>query len=468
MPERDFRKHIVIAGGGLVGSLAAVMLARRGHSSTLFERRPDMRRETISAGRSINLAVSVRGLHALGLVGLEGQVLAEAVPMKGRMMHAVDGTLSFQPYGLDDSECIHSISRGALNKTLLSAAEATGRVRIHFRHRLTSADPESGRATFVDDATGESTEACGDLLLGTDGSGSVLRKAAASRPGFTSTEELLDYGYKEFHIPPTDDGRHRLEKHALHIWPRGSFMLIALPNFDGSFTCTLFLPWEGPLSFATLTAPEAVQAFFRTHFADVVPLLDDVAGTYFTNPTGQMVTVKCSRWDIGRRTLLLGDAAHAIVPFFGQGMNCGFEDCALLDALVADHPDDWMDRLGSYAADRKPNADAIADMAVGNFVEMRDKVGDARFLLEKQVEKLLLRHFPGRFVSRYALVSFSRMPYRLANEAGRAGDALLAALCEKITRPEELDLVQADTLLRETFEPVVAAARANIAARESA
>jgi kynurenine 3-monooxygenase len=296
----------------------------------------------------------------------------------------------------------------------------------------------------------------------TDGSGSLLRKTASEKSDFVQSEEPLDYGYKEFHIPPASGGGHQLEKHALHIWPRGTFMLIALPNFDGSFTCTLFLPWKGELSFESLAAPEAVAAFFDRSFADVVPLLGDVAGTFFANPTGQMVTVKCAPWNVGRRTLLLGDAAHAIVPFFGQGMNCGFEDAALLDALVDAAPHDWTSQLAEFAAHRKPDADAIADMAVGNFVEMRDKVGDARFLLEKQVEKLLLREFPDRFVSRYALVSFSRMPYRLAAEAGRAGDALLAALCDGLTQADRFDRALADRLLRERFEPIIAAARAGL------
>lgn len=465
MPMTDsISARVVVAGGGLVGSLASLLLARRGIPVDLYERRPDMRRETISAGRSINLAVSVRGLHALGLVGLAEAVLAEAVPMRGRMMHGLDGTLAFQPYGLDESECIHSISRGALNKALLTAAEGTGRVAVRFRHRAVSADLDGGRVSFVDEATGERHEAAGDLVLGTDGSGSVLRKAASERPGFTQTEEPLDYGYKEFHIPPAPGGGHQLEKHALHIWPRGSFMLIALPNFDGSFTCTLFLPWVGPVSFEALKAADTVVEFFARHFPDVVPLLGDVAGTFFTNPTGQMVTVKCGPWNVGRRTLLLGDAAHAIVPFFGQGMNCGFEDCALLDALIASAPDDWTSRLAMFAASRKPDADAIADMAVGNFVEMRDKVGDARFLLEKQVEKLLLKEFPDRFVSRYALVSFSRMPYRLAAEAGRAGDELLAALCEGLPHADRFDRALADRLLHERFEPVITAARAALTA----
>ena len=455
MATPDSIERIKVIGSGLVGSMLSMFLARRGFDVEVFERRPDMRKETISAGRSINLALSTRGIHALERLGLAQEVLAQAIPMKGRMMHAVDGTLAYQPYGKNDAECIYSISRGGLNKTLLSHAEATGRVRMHFRHRATSVNFDEATLECVDDATGETKEVAGDLLFGTDGSASALRAAMKARPGFAQTENVLDYGYKEFHIPPAADGGFQLEKHALHIWPRGMFMLIALPNFDGSFTCTLFLPFEGALSFATLQEPAAVERFFGEYFADVVPLLTDVTGTFFKNPTGQMVTVKCAPWNVGDRALVLGDAAHAIVPFFGQGMNCGFEDCALLDDFIDANPTTWHRDLGTYATNRKPDADAIADMAVANFVEMRDKVGDPNFLLEKAIEKRLLNEFPGRFTSRYALVSFSRVPYRFAQEVGFVADTILEELRRGVSRADEVDLATASTLITQKLEPVL-------------
>jgi kynurenine 3-monooxygenase len=455
MRTPDSIEHVKIVGSGLVGSMLAMYLARRGYDVEVFERRPDMRKETIRAGRSINLALSTRGIHALERLGLAEAVLAEAIPMKGRVMHATDGVLSYQPYGKNDDECIYSISRGGLNKTLLANAEATGRVRIHFRHRATAVDFDAATLECVDEASGEPKRVAGDLLFGTDGSASALRAAMKARPGFVQSEDVLSYGYKEFHIPPTADGGFQLEKNALHIWPRGTFMLIALPNFDGSFTCTLFLPWEGALSFEALQEASAVERFFATYFADVVPLLTDVTGTFFTNPTGQMITVKCAPWNVGARALVLGDAAHAIVPFFGQGMNCGFEDCALLDDFITANPSGWHRDLATFAASRKPDADAIADMAVANFVEMRDKVGDPGFLLEKAIEKRLLNAFPGRFTSRYALVSFSRVPYRFAQEVGFVADGILQELRRGVASADEVDLAAASSLIAQKLEPVL-------------
>ncbi len=455
MPTPDSIEHVNVIGSGLVGSMLAMFLARRGYAVEVFERRPDMRKETIRAGRSINLALSTRGIHSLERLGLAQEVLAEAIPMKGRMMHAVDGTLAYQPYGKNDDECIYSISRGGLNKALLTHAEATGRVNIHFRHRATAVNFDDASLECVDEETGATKTIAGDLLFGTDGSASALRTAMKAQPGFTQSEDVLDYGYKEFHIPPTADGAFQIEKNALHIWPRGTFMLIALPNFDGSFTCTLFLPWKGELSFETLQEPAAVERFFSAYFADVVPLLTDVTGTFFKNPTGQMVTVKCAPWNVGDRALVLGDAAHAIVPFFGQGMNCGFEDCALLDDFIGANPTAWHRDLGTYAKNRKPDADAIADMAVANFVEMRDKVGDPNFLLEKAIEKRLLNEFPGRFTSRYALVSFSRVPYRFAQEVGFVADGILGELRRGVTRADDVDLATASALITQKLEPVL-------------
>ena len=439
-----------VIGMGPVGSLLALELARRGITVDAFERRPDLRAKTISAGRSINLAVSARGIAALQNVALAETVLAEAVTMRGRMMHAVDGTLTFQPYGADPSLCIHSISRGGLNKTLLTAAEATGRVTVRFEARVEACDLAAGSLRV----NGEPVAMGEGPLFGTDGSASVLRRALLDDVSGHATEDVLDTAYKELHVAPGPGGTFRMERNALHIWPRGAFMLIALPNFDGSFTVTLFMPSQGLVSFAQLGSPDAVEAFFATHFADVVPLLEDLTGTFFRNPTGQLVTVRCAPWTDQRgRTLLLGDAAHAIVPFFGQGMNAGFEDVALLsdalDAALEGTRGPWTEVLRPFATARKADTDAIAALALENFVEMRDRVADPDFLLQKAVEKQLERTMPGEYLGRYALVSFHRVPYRVALEVGRVSDAILATVCAGKSRLEDVDLAWAQALVRE-------------------
>jgi kynurenine 3-monooxygenase len=450
-------KQITVVGAGLVGSLLSIYLGRRGHQVTLLERRPDMRVETISAGRSINLAISVRGLHALKEVGMEAAVLEHAVPMQGRMMHSVKGERTFQRYGKDDSEAINSISRGELNKTLMTAAEATGNVKILFNQRVTDCDLNNRRIRLQNEKTGEITELNPELLIGTDGSASVIRQEMQKQDGYECSESLLDYGYKELCIPSGQAGSFLMEKNALHIWPRGNFMLIALPNFDGSYTVTLFLPMESPmegqLSFASLNTKEKVQAFFESQFGDAVPLISSLTETFFSNPTGRMVTIKSNPWHWQDWALLVGDAAHAIVPFFGQGANCGFEDCSVLAQLMDEHPADWNRYFAAYSKNRKPNADAIADMAVANFVEMRDKVGNPRFLLEKEVEKILQKTFPEEYISRYSLVSFSRAPYSLALQLGALQDKLLAELCDGLNNPQEADLGKAHQMIQSQLLP---------------
>ena len=444
-------ERTVLAGAGLVGSLLAVFLARRGRAVELFERRPDMRREQISAGRSINLAISVRGLHALAQVGLEQEALAHAIPMLGRMIHARDGSLAFQAYGKDDTQCIRSISRGLLNRMLLDAAERTGRVRLSFRRRVVGLALDRRELT-VEGEDGRTERVDGAVVYGTDGAGSAVRRAVVEARGGTSHEMLLAHGYKELTLPAGPDGSWRLERNALHIWPRGDFMLIALPNEDGSFTCTLFLAFEGAQSFATLEPPGAVRAFFRAQFGDVEPMLPDLEAQFGGNPTGSMVTVKCSAWHSGGGALLLGDAAHAIVPFFGQGMNCGFEDCVVLDGLEAEGgPREEI--FARFEQLRRPNTDAIADMAVENFVEMRASTADPRFLLEKAIEKRLLAELPAEFVSRYALVTFSRAPYRVAYDAGRIASDIVSELAEGVSSAAEVDLGQARELVAARLTP---------------
>ena len=424
---------LAIVGAGPVGSLLALTLARRGHSIDVWERRPDMRRVDIAAGRSINLAVSTRGLHALHEVGLDEDVLREAVPMLGRMTHAVDGKLALLPYGRSEREYINSMSRGGLNKLLMTRAEETGRVRIHFGQRLVDYDFARRVARF--DPGGEVPA---ELIVGSDGSASALRACLGGRV----SEEVLSSGYKELTMPPRDGG-FAMHRNALHIWPRGNFMLIALPNLDGSFTCTLFLPFEGSPSFAELRTEADAQAFFERHFPDAVPLIPGLARQFMQAPLGRMVTVKAWPWSRGS-ALLLGDAAHAIVPFFGQGMNAGFEDVTLLSGMLTG---DWAGDFARFAERRKPDTDAIADLAVENFVEMRDKVADPQFLRMREIEHELQERMPGRYLTRYQLVTFTRVPYRVALRAGEIQARLLAELAQQAQPDYQRGVRVADEML---------------------
>jgi kynurenine 3-monooxygenase len=451
--QKPLRDKVVVVGEGLVGSLLAAILARKGLSVEVFERRADMRKEKVSAGRSINLALSTRGLHALAELGLDRKVLTQAIPMFRRVMHAQSGALSFQPYGKDDSEHINSISRAWLNAVLMDEAEKSPAVRINFKRKAVGADFSKGILHVENTDTGTIEEIAAEVVIGADGSGSAIRQELAARPGYDSSSQSLKHGYKELCLPARageGDARFQLEKNALHIWPRGTYMLIALPNWDGSFTCTLFLPFEGPLSFESLDSPEAVMDFFRIQFPDAVPLIPDLTEQFFANPVGAMTMVKCFPWSVGGRALILGDAAHAMVPFYGQGMNCGFEDCSVLSALIdkrLSDTRDWESVFTEFERERKPDADAIAEMALENFVEMRDKVADPRFLLEKKVERLLAERFSGEYVPRYSLVTFSRVPYRFAQRAGAVQNRILAELCRDLKRAEDVDWNKARALI---------------------
>ncbi len=426
-------REIQIIGGGLVGSLWAVMLARMGFESTLFERRSDPRLTRKSEGRSINLAVSVRGFHALEQAGLLEQVRPIALPMYGRRMHAVDGALSFQPYGLD-GQAIYSVSRSALNCVLLEAAERSRGVRLKFEHRLKRVDFSKRELSFESHPSAKVGR-----VFGTDGSASVLREAM----GVPTQVQKLNYGYRELSIPPDALGGFQLDSQALHIWPRGTYMLIALPNHDRSFTCTLFLPFEGEKSFQALNRVEQARVFFEREFGDALALMPQFDQEWTENPVGQMVTIRTESWNRGGEALLMGDAAHAIVPFFGQGMNSGFEDCSLLSERMQSDLISWDELFQQFSNERRPDADAIADLAQENFIEMRDRVGDPEFLKEREIERVLQREFPRDYMSRYALVSFSRVPYRVAKKAGEIQAQILQELGREISRLEDLDLERA-------------------------
>jgi kynurenine 3-monooxygenase len=441
-------KRITLIGAGLNGPLLAIGLVKRGFAVEIYERRPDMRRVRMSAGRSINLALSTRGIHALEQAGLWSDMQRIIIPMKGRMMHSATSALTFQPYGKNESEVINSISRAELGIALMNAAEAE-RVKVRFHQRCTGMDFKTGTIRLHDEESGVAHSVDSDVVIGCDGSASAIRSGMVHQSRFNFSQEYLDYGYKELTIPAGPDGKHVLETNALHIWPRGSYMLIALPNVDGTFACILFLPFEGVESFERLSTSPAVLEFFNAHFPDAVPLMPDLADNFFANPTGSMVTIKCSPWYVEGRALLLGDAAHAIVPFFGQGINCGFEDCTVLLELLDRDGADWERIFREFEQLRKANTDAIADLAVENFVEMRDRVADPRFLLRKKVELALEVRYPHKFVPKYAMVTFHRIPYAMALSRGRVQDRILDQLCDGIENVENLDWRKADSVIRD-------------------
>jgi kynurenine 3-monooxygenase len=433
--------------------LLGIELVKRGFEVEIYERRPDMRRVRMSAGRSINLALSARGIHALRRASLWDQMQRIIVPMKGRMMHSPTSDVTFQAYGRGESDVINSISRADLNIGLMNAAEAQG-VKIHFYKRCVGIDLRTGALQLHDEQSDETESVGPGVVIGCDGSASAIRGTMLNRSRFNLSQQYLDYGYKELTIAAGPGTKHVLEPHALHIWPRGNYMLIALPNIDGTFACILFLPFHGPDSFEKLSTPSEVLDFFQSRFPDAVPLMPDLVETFFTNPVGAMVTIKCSPWQFDGKALLLGDAAHAIVPFFGQGINCGFEDCTVLTGLLDQFGADWKKVFGDFEQARRVNTDAIADLAIENFVEMRDRVADPRFLFRKKVELALEAKYPRRFVPKYSMVTFLRVPYGTALKRGQIQDQILTDLCERIDRVDDLNWSKAEELIDSQLTPL--------------
>jgi kynurenine 3-monooxygenase len=408
--------HIAITGAGLVGSLLAIYLKNRGYQVSVFERRNDMRKSASYEGRSINLALSNRGIRALEEVGLAEELKKEAIPMHGRMIHDLQGHLNFQPYG-KAGQYINSISRSGLNKVLMTKAESLG-VEFHFEQRVTAVDFEKTELT-IQHSTFNIQHSPFDLIIGSDGAFSAVRLAMQFTDQFNFSQSYIEHGYKELHIPTGVAGSFQMEKNALHIWPRESYMLIALPNPDGSFTLTLFFPFTGETSFETLSTKEKVTDFFKSVFPDAYALMPQLLEEFFQNPSSSLVTMRCYPW-VRNKTLLIGDAAHAIVPFYGQGMNAGFEDCRVLNQLLDQFADDWDQVLPSFQEIRKPNADAIAKLALDNFVEMRDLVNDADFILRKKIESKLHELFPEKWIPLYSMVTFhENIPYSVAYETGQ-------------------------------------------------
>src|SRR6266540_3397078 len=414
----------VLIGSGLAGGLLAAYLGRRGYDVDLHERRADPREGNIVGGRSINLAISTRGIHALEQIGIADEALRHAIPMRGRMIHDKSGALHFAPYDVDPKKCINSIGRASLNAAVIEAAQRYPNVRVHFNHKCTDVDPAKAVCHLETETT--KLTARSDAVIGVDGAFSAVRASMQRNiDNFQYNESYLAHGYKELTIPPGPDGSWRIEKNALHIWPRKSFMMIALPNPDGSFTCTLFWEFEGPRSFATTKSDDDVRRFFDEEFPDAVPLMPRLLEDFLQNPTGSLVTIRCAPWFYRDKVCLLGDAAHAIVPFYGQGMNAAFEDCVVLDECLEKFPDNRERAFGEYFSRRKENADALADLAIGNFVEMRDKTASKTFRAKKKLDHLLEAALPGIYLPLYTMVTFTRMPYAVAAKRARAQDLLV-------------------------------------------
>lgn len=418
-------EKVTLVGGGLAGSLMSIYLAKRGYEVYIYERRDDMRSGTYVGGRSINLALSTRGLRGLAKVGLDQEVLDIAIPMSGRMMHPVAGDLKYQPYG-KEGQAIYSVSRGQLNIKLLQLADQYPNIHMFFNHKCIASNLETCETTFVNEK-GETVVDKADVVLGTDGAFSALRDAMQRTPRFNFSQNYENYGYKELEIVPNADGDFQMDKNSLHIWPRQSFMMIALPNPGGNFTCTLFMPFDGKQGIDDLKTPEQIQDFFNTYFPDAVPMMPGLVDDYQQNPTGMLTTMRCYPWVKGNNALM-GDSAHAIVPFYGQGMNCSFEDCVVLDECIEELGGDWTSVLDAYQKLRKPNADAIANLALQNFVEMRDLVGSDAFLHKKKVEHMLSEKHPDLFVSQYERVTFSTRDYAEALAYGEMNDRVLESI----------------------------------------
>ncbi|MCK0158458.1 FAD-dependent monooxygenase [Cellulophaga sp. F20128] len=427
-------RNIAIVGSGLVGSLLAIYLKKMGHTVTVFDRRPDIRLVEFS-GRSINLAMSNRGWNALREVGLEDEIKKIAIPLYQRAMHVNDKPVYFQKYGMEE-EAIWSTSRGLLNRKMIDLAEEEG-VKFRFSEKVWDVDLPEAKIFTGETEKGIWEEYKYDCIFGCDGAFSRVRHKMQRRSGFDYSQQFIKVGYKELSILPNADGTHKLDKHSFHIWPRGEFMLIAMPNIDGSFTCTLFMPFEGTVSFENITTQKEARTFFETYFPNVMLDLDNLIEDFFKNPTSAMVTMKCYPWTYWDKAALVGDSAHAVVPFYGQGMNAGFEDIFVLTNLLVKHKDDWATAFEEYQKERKPNADAIAELSYRNFMEMSSKTANAAFLLQKKIEKKFASEHPDKWKPVYSRVTFSNKPYAEALALGDVQEEVMKQIM-KLPNIEEI------------------------------
>jgi kynurenine 3-monooxygenase len=420
--------RFTIVGAGLGGTLLACYLGKAGYLVDVYEKRPDPRIHGAEGGRSINLALSVRGIEALRGVGLAEEVLRHAIPMRGRMIHSPARKLAFQPYGKDPDEVIHSVSRAGLNLALINAAARFPGVRLFFQHKCTGIDLGGPTVEFADEVgSGLGPVSC-DRVIAADGAYSTIRAHLQKQEGFNYQQAYESHGYKELTIPAGPDGAFLMEKNALHIWPRQSFMMIALPNLDGSFTVTLFWPFEGSHSFAAIKTDDDLLRFFQNQFPDALPLMPNLREDYFRHPVGSLVTIRCRPWHMDGRVLLFGDAAHVVVPFLGQGMNAAFEDCRVLDQCLARHGPDWQAAFHHYEQERKEHVDALAEMCIDNFLEMRDKVGSILFRLRKKIQLLLHKCFPRWYLPLYTLITFTTIPYAAARRRVHVQDWVIRGI----------------------------------------
>ena len=440
-------KKIIIVGAGLAGSLCALYMLQRGYNVTVYERRSDMRKSVITAGRSINLALSKRGWTALKKVGIEDRVMEISIPMPKRIMHDLEGKLTDQYYGNED-QAIYSVPRGELNVLLMNLAEKNG-AQIFFNHKCVDVNMERAELKLTNTLEDSNINIKCDLIVGADGAFSAVRDKMTRQDRFQFSQYYIDHGYKELLIPANDDGSHKIEKHALHIWPRGNFMLIALPNLDGSYTCTLFSPFEGKDSFKELNTPKKVTTFFNKVFKDFAPLIPDLVDQFFNNPTASLGIFKCYPWHIKGHCVLIGDSAHATVPFYGQGMNASFEDCRVLDELIENYSEDFSLVLREFSKSRKPNGDGLQDLSLHNFIVMRDKTADPKFLLQKKIEQKFSQLYPDKWVPLYTMVSFTNISYSDAWKIGMSQEKLM----EDIMSIENIDeLWDSDAVMQKMLD----------------
>ena len=439
-------KNIAIIGSGLVGSLLAIYLKRLGHSITVFDRRPDIRNIQFS-GRSINLAMSTRGWKALREVGIESEVKKIAIPLDKRAMHVIGQAEYFQLYG-KEGEAIWSISRGVLNKKMIELAETAG-AQFRFEEKVWDIDLPEAKIYTGETEKSEWKEYQYDIVFGCDGAFSRVRHKMQRRSRFNYSQDFIDVGYKELTIPANSDGSHKLDKHSFHIWPRGEFMLIAMPNLDGSFTCTLFMPFEGEVSFENITTEKEAKSFFKTYFPNVRKDIENLTHDFFKNPTSAMVTMKCYPWTYWNKVALVGDSAHAIVPFYGQGMNAGFEDIYMLNKIIDKHGNNWEAIFKEYQETRKPNADAIAELSYRNFMEMSSKTADPKFLLQKKIEKRFAKKYPDKWIPAYSRVTFSERPYTEALAIGDAQEKIMQQVMELPEIEEKWDSAEVEKKMLE-------------------